>query len=128
MDLSKFRFLLNRKTVLIILVVLVILFLIFVSLNPSQKKETKEVINKNIPTTTMPLEEEGKEEIISETGELPFDYMLPYEESDFKVIKYLKKNVLLVHPKVDVEKAKISLKKWLDLVEEKPGENVIVWQ
>jgi len=57
------------------------------------------------------------------------NYLLPFEEDDFIVMRYLKDKVLLVKAKNnDLNKAKVSLKKWLDLVEEKPGENIIVWQ
>jgi hypothetical protein len=56
-------------------------------------------------------------------------YLLPYEENDFIVLKYIKDKVLLVQAKNgNLIKAKESLKKWLDLVEIKPGENIIVWQ
>jgi hypothetical protein len=57
------------------------------------------------------------------------NYLLPYEEDDFIVIKYIKDKVLLVHNKnSDLIKTKESLRKWLDLVETKKGENIIVWQ
>ncbi|MFA6368839.1 MAG: hypothetical protein WCX20_00465 [Candidatus Shapirobacteria bacterium] len=64
-----------------------------------------------------------------EPGIFYLNPFLPYEGNGFTVIKYIKENVLLVKIKNNnKETAEDELRKWLDLVEEKPGENQIVWE
>lgn len=128
-----------KYRVIVFLVIIILILLIIMVINKKPDEET--IINQNQPTPSSQIINITTNPTITDTNDsldfnsdqtdstnFPLSYLLPYEEKDFKVVKYLKKNVLLVNPKVDIEKAKVSLKKWLDLVEEKPGENIIVWQ
>jgi Icc-related predicted phosphoesterase len=132
MNLNKIKDFFIKYRFLIIPGVL-ILFLIISSFSYKKNSQIQEnqnntsFITPTLTQTQIPISEEGTEPGL-DTGDEPLNYMLPHEEKDFEVIKYVKPKVLLVKAKTDTKTAKESLKKWLDLVEDIPGENIIVWQ
>lgn len=145
----------SKYKIIIILSVVVIILIVIKLITPENTQKT-ELINQPTPTITQSpkktasnitledlkrmdeselesflgdLSEDELSQLPEEDPTLPLDYLLPHEEENFKIIKYIKEGVLLVESKAsDKSKAKESLRKWLDQYEDTLGENIIVWQ
>lgn len=106
-----------------------IMVLIFLKIN-YKNTETENKIIKTTPTPTITSQD------INDTGDIteedPTRYLqnlLPYEEENFIVKNYIEGKVLLVKAKTsDTKRAEEDLRKWLNSVEDRLGENKIVWE
>lgn len=113
-----------------IFIFLSFLVVILIALKLIYKENNQNEIIKITPTPTIINEDiNNVGDITEEDPTLYLQDLLPYEEENFIVKNYIEGKVLLVKAKTsDIKKAEEDLRKWLNSVEDRLGENEIVWE